>query len=176
MPKKLKLAGKRFSTLLELLHEARNSDGHEDVFPQCVGSPDELDKGIPTLARNVYRDATPMLRARFDYAGRWKNADVGFDWFDGRQMRRCWRDKDIRERIEITRTYWEGSPPNQYPAERLTLFGFDPEDAGEIYLVWPRSGKSEPWVWRFSAQHCSEFETLRAYVVWLLSQQHGVCG
>ena len=174
MPKKSALAGKRFATLLNLLHETRNSDGHEDVFPQCLGSPDELDKGIPTLARNIYRDATPMLRARFAYAGEWQNADVGFDWLNVRHMRKCWRDKDIREKIEITQTYWEGSPPNQYPPERLTLFAFDPDDSGEIYLVWPKSGKSEPRVWRSSAQHCNEFETLRAYVCWLLPQRNRV--
>jgi hypothetical protein len=159
----------RFARLLCELHDKRQVDEYRDDFPQVLGRAEDQSKDIPTLKRNTYRPASSMLKARFDFAGLWVNAQLGFHWLGLKEMRSIWRDREIRNRIDITRNYWDGSAPMRYSPDRLSLFALDPDDAGEWYLVWPEVDGPEPRLWGFSSQHESEYAHLEEYVVFLLS-------
>jgi hypothetical protein len=121
---------------------------------------------VPTFEVGVFRELTPMLAARFGYAGRVQH---GLDiWLSLRQMSTWVRRQGIRSNHRARRTYWIGSPPNVHPDSRLSLFGVtDGVPQNTVYLVWGDEG-AEPRVWASSGMSADEFDTLEDYLRWHL--------
>mgnify|MGYP003364115384 CR=1 FL=1 len=75
--------------------------------PKCA-----VDK-IPTLEKDVYRSATPMLKERFAKIGSWLDSTYG-DWLDIDEMKSFWnndsqdsRVRNIIHNIEAAIDNWE---------------------------------------------------------------------
>ena len=113
---------------------------------------------VPTFEVGVFRKLTPMLQARFEYAGRMQH---GLDtWLSLRQMSTWVRKREVRGHHRARRTHWIDSPPNLHPDSRLSLFGVtDGVPQNAVYLVWGDEGE-EPRVWSVSGMSAEEFDTL----------------
>ncbi len=128
-------------------------DGREIVsnFKQILDTPTLISKGVPTLQRGVYKPITPMLRHRFEFAGRWKKAVPGLDFLNLEDMEAVWDDSNILEQIGIRRENWELSPPT-LPLLNVTLFAINIPQCEEIYLVW-NDVEPEPALWSYGGNH-----------------------
>jgi hypothetical protein len=117
---------------------------------------------VPTFQAGVSRKLTPMLKARFEYAGRIQHGlNISLSL---RQMGVWLRKREIRENHRSRRTYWIGSPPNLYPDSRLSLFGItDGVPQNVVYLVWGDEA-DEPRVWSCSLMDADEFDNLEEYL------------
>jgi hypothetical protein len=123
---------------------------------------------VPTFDPEVTRDLTPMLQARFEYAGSWKSGqDV---WLSACQMASLMQSKAIRPYHRSLREDWDGSAPMVFSDERLTLFGITegvPENL--VYLAWATGGE-EPEVWTYAGFDTHKFKDLEHYFNWCLER------
>jgi hypothetical protein len=122
------------------------------------------DKGIPTLGPGIYRTPTLMLETRFAFASAWWNAIHGHHWLSPNQMERAWVDERLKAMVKCTCDNWEGSPPSVYPLQQLTLFGLEPYQGEEIYLIWPESGFLEPEVCSYISNYEMRFPNLKEFI------------
>jgi hypothetical protein len=144
-------------------------EGFEDLDPGEfeLSDPEPFDKGIPTLTRNVYRPPTPMVAARFAFAGRWMEAETA--WLGIADMEAVLGNEEVLEHIDSHRQHWTGSAPALFPTDRLTLFGVVEEEwENQTYLVWPERDGEEPSVWVYSGHSEHKHENLAKYLEWLL--------
>ncbi len=104
-----------------------DDEGFEPDPDGCeLSDPEPFDKGIPTLTRNVYRPPTPMVAARFAFAGRWMDAETA--WLGIADMEAVLGNEEVLEHIDSHRRHWTGSAPALFPPDRLTLFGVVEEE------------------------------------------------
>jgi hypothetical protein len=145
----------------------------QDIAPLVrlqIDQPEPFPNGIPTLAKGVYRRATPMVAARFEYAGRW--VEPGREWLGIRDMEKAIKNRRVLSQIESHRRHWAGSAPATFPKERLTLFGIvEGEEENQTYLVWPEDEETESQVWDYSGQHEHRHANLAAYLEWILAAE-----
>jgi hypothetical protein len=153
-----------------MLRRRRDNDRYAADFPQSVKAPESLGKGIPTLKRGIYREPTPMLRARFEYCGSWTNAFPGLTWLGLGEMRSVFRTGAI-DLVKTRQEYWDGSAPATVDWAQLSLFAIDEEEGCEVYLVWSGKPTVEPKLVWYEAQHESSFENLIDFLEYLLG--HG---
>lgn len=136
---------------------------------QVIQPPQPLTQlGMATLQQGHYRPLSPMLKARFEYAGSWKEADAGHEWLDLTQIEECLRDqrvlKQIRERIQV----WNESSLAKLPPSRISLFGLYRDQSEEIYLIWPNENGTEPKVLSYAGNFEAEFTNLGHYLKHLI--------
>ena len=155
---------KTVATLLHELSELRMKDKYAQEFPQRIHPPDHGNSGIPTLEPSVNRKLSPMLRARFNFAGDWENAFIGSTWLGIPSMKSYLRKRSVRKQIAVRGTYWEGSVVARYHPQRIGLFSIDLDDGSETYLVWPRKDSVEPRLVWYVAQQEHRFKNLKEYV------------
>ena len=140
------------------------------LFPpiyQVVEPPEaELSSKVPTLQRGHYRKITPYLRARFEYASSWKEAEAGHEWLGLKQMETALRDPDVLEQIRVRPAIWTESPLVQMPPSRISLFGLYPEQYEEIYLIWPLDDDDygEPEILSYAGNFESSFSDFAQYL------------
>ena len=89
--------------LLERVKATYESNDFDGLLVQEVHEPEPFERGIPTLKREVYRKPTPMLKARFQFAGTWTNAGAGHTWLSVSDMEAAWNDKKILEKSVFVR-------------------------------------------------------------------------
>jgi hypothetical protein len=129
-------------------------------------SPPRSLRRVPTFEVGVSRGLTPMLEARFEYAGRIRRGLA--IWLSLRQMGMTVRNREICLNHRARRTDWIGSPPDLHPDSRLSLFGItDGVPQNAVYLVWGDEG-DEPRVWSCSGMNADEFGNLEEYLRWHL--------
>ena len=115
-------------TQLKVKNQQRNEDGpYRGFFPQLLKSPENLEPGIPSLAKGIYVPPSPMIRVRFETVGRWVNAAFGQTWLGIGDMKKAWSSTMIEEQIELRLADWPNSPLRNHPPELTSLFGLDPE-------------------------------------------------
>ena len=142
------------------------ADCQQDLSP-----PEAATAGIPTLDPDVSRKPTPMLRARYAFAGSWTNASAGQEWLSLADMAKIPRDKKVMKHIRSHRDHWEGSAPAQFEFDRLSLFALSRDNPeSHMYLVWPEQEKGEPELWTYSGQSERKFKDLKAYVESILTK------
>jgi hypothetical protein len=148
-----------------VLRASRDPEIAEEMKLELSPSPRRLTR-VPTFEVGVFRKLTPMLQARFEYAGRIQH---GLDvWLSLRQISTWVRKREVREHHRARRTHWIDSPPNVYPDSRLSLFGVtDGVPQNAVYLIWG-NGREEPRVWSCSGMDADEFDTLEEYLRWHL--------
>ena len=108
-----------------------------------------------------------MLRERFGFVS---SLTLGFEtWLGPAEMAEAMADPKSREIHSIMREHWEGSPPNLYPDDRLSLFAVDTELVeSRVYLVWGER-EGEPKLWMCSGMDGTEFESVEAFLRWHLA-------
>jgi hypothetical protein len=145
---------------------SRYPDETAEVMKFVLSPPPRRLGRVPTFEVGVFRKLTPMLEARFEYAGRIRR---GLDiWLSLRQMSTWMRKQELRGHHRSRRTWWINSPPNLHPDSRLSLFGVtDGVPQNAIYLVWGDEG-DEPRVWSCSLMDADEFDSLEEYLRWHL--------
>ena len=144
------------------------SDFEDSDLGGCqLSDPEPFDKGIPTLAQGIYRPPTPMVAARYAFAGRWMEGEIA--WLGVADMEAALSNEELLEDIESKRQHWTGSAPALFPPDRLTLFGTVEEQwEDQWYLVWPERDGKEPAVWVYSGQSEHKHENLAKYLEWQL--------
>ena len=155
-----------FPRFRSAVSRASRDPGIAEVMRLVLSPPPRRLSRVPTFEVGVLRELTPMLAARFGYAGGVRH---GLDvWLSLRQMSTWVRRREVRVSHRARRTHWVGSPPNLYPDSRLSLFGVtDGVPQNAIYLVWGDEG-AEPRVWSCSLMSADEFDTLEEYLRWHL--------
>lgn len=153
---------------IDLLDKLRriNEEEDDEYFDQCVSPPDLalIEKGIPTLEQGIFVPASGMIRARFEYAGRWEDAFLDH-WLSLKEMARVPSRKKTMQRIHQRIEDWEGAVIGDVKLSELSLFGFDGTEQTETYLVW--SDKKEPSVVYYHDQHENKFPNLNAYLKYI---------
>jgi hypothetical protein len=145
--------------------------GDENFSPikQLIEPPDaELPSKVPTLQPEHYRKITPFLKARFEYAGAWKEADAGHEWLGLKQMETVLREASVLEQIRARSEIWSDSPLVQMPPSRISLFGLYRDQAEEIYLIWPAVDGDEPEILSYGGNYESRFSDFAQYLKYLI--------
>lgn len=161
-------AAARAAALEKLLKESGlDDDAIAPLMVLRIDGPEPFDKGIPTLAKGVYRRPTPMIAARFEYAGRW--IEPGLEWLSVADMEHAVADRTVQSSIESHRRHWVGSAPAVVPPERLTLYGIMGEaKEDQTYLVWQEDDSLEPEVWDYSGHNQNIHENIEKYIQWII--------
>jgi hypothetical protein len=150
--------------LLQRLAASRKQDAYAAEFPSRLARP-AIVKRLPTLAAGGERALTPMLAARFAFAGAWTNASVGETWLAPAGMLKVARSRAFRDYHAAHREHWEGSAPARFPDERLSVFAVDDANPDHvIYLAWPRQQGREPALYYYSSQHETVFRSLAPFL------------
>lgn len=142
----------------------------QDWIRQDIKAPSGIPvSAVPTLDGGEM-PASPMLRARFAFGGRWSDANLGHDWLSVDEMKSLPAAKDIQAQIALRRKHWPQSlMARSYRSNPVALFGLDQEEQDETYLVWTRGPSEEPSVVRYSGHEEHIFENLLALVEHYLS-------
>jgi hypothetical protein len=149
------------------LEERFRAHGIARTVPFRVDPPSPVGE-IPTFDGAVCRSMTPMLRARFDVAGR----IIRFrdEWLGASDMRHAMQAETVIATHTSHREHWDGSAPNAFGDASLTLFAYSPTVRSSlVYLVWP-VGDGEPQVWFYQGMETKTFADLSAYLQWFLEQ------
>ncbi len=142
--------------------------GLEETFELTVTTPEKA-RFLPTFDRNRRRRFSPMLKARFEYAG---TIGYGGDtWLSPAQMARWMRKRRVRSYHEALREHYDGSAPNLFRDEDLTLFIVTEGVPQNLtYLVW-RASNNEPKILSYVGMETYEFEDLAGYLSWVLHRE-----
>ncbi|MBI1923707.1 hypothetical protein HYR99_05600 [Candidatus Poribacteria bacterium] len=155
--------------LLKKLKAVNESNDYGGLLAQEIRAPEPFLRSIPTLKKGAYRQPTPQVSARFQFAGRWINAGVGHTWLSVPDMEAAWEDKKILEQIRICQKYWQASAPQRFEWNRLSLFGIETEQYEETYLVWSEDESKEPEIYLYSGHEENRFKDLQDYLEFLVS-------
>lgn len=142
--------------------------GLEETLTQRI-KPAERVSALPTFSKGVRCPITPMLKARFDFAGSWNNG--GDIWLSPSEMERWMNKKSVLVHHRALREEWDESAPMLFPDDRLTLYAVTqgvPENL--TYLVWGKQG-GEPEVWSYVGQSAERFSDLEQYLNWCLHRE-----
>ncbi len=152
--------------LLEQLALNRRSDDYADEFPSRYWPPEEHVTEVPTLDQQVVKKVTPMLKARFEFCGHWKNPFTGVSWYNIVEMRSAVRDRKVRKTVNELRDYWDDSAPARFENSQLSVIF---STIGEsIFLAWEKEGK-EPRVYWYRDQSEEQFKDLNDYLKYCVS-------
>jgi hypothetical protein len=131
--------------------------------------PAEPVQTIPTFRPGRDRQVSPMLKARYDYAGAWNWA--GDLWLAASEMPRRMRSRSVKSYHRALRENWEDSAPMLFRDERLSLFGVsDGVPDNLTYLVWGES-EAEPELWRYAGLESHRFKDLSEFLTWCLESR-----
>ncbi|WP_342415991.1 hypothetical protein NST83_24480 [Paenibacillus sp. FSL R10-2782] len=120
---------------------------------------------MPTLAPGKTRPLSPMLEARYRYAGYWQ--DMGEHMLLPDDVLRISSTERFRSWISDMRNYWVESAPYRFGDDRLSLLSVANEEEGHFsMLVWKEHGE-EPEVWTYASQHEYRFSHLLHWFKWL---------
>jgi hypothetical protein len=129
-----------------------------------VGKPEPV-RQVPTLEAGVRHRPTPMLEARFHFAGTIRDATE--KWLGPAEMDKARANKKLMKHFTSHHDHWTGSAPAVIPKERLSLFAYDVgAEENQTYLVWPERGGGEPQVWRYHGQNERRFKDLDKFLAW----------
>lgn len=156
---------KDVTALLPLLKQENDRENAKRSLAQRVHPAEKAVARIPTLDGKT-RPMSPMLRARFAFAGRWENAVLGQTWLSTTEMGRALTTRDYKQEIALRRENWISSPVAKLSLDRLALFAADVDDQDATYLVWEaaRESDAEPKVIQFVGGSESTYKDLAAYL------------
>lgn len=144
------------------------SDGsvHKKVQNQKIYKPNVYKNKIPTLQKNIYKPMSDMLRARFDFAGRWVGAYC-MSWLGIEDMKSVWQSSKIQKKLHTFRSCWEGNVLSLHSNASISLFGYDANDMGMTFLMW-KEDKDEPLVYTYIGHEEKKYKNLNAFLVEIL--------
>lgn len=148
--------------LLESLFQMNASDPEHG--PQQKKKPEIGRSQIRTLA-GTYKPLSPMLEERFLYAGAWENANLSQNWLSQSEIDDVESSDTIKRWIELRYENWSHCPPSNFNSADVAIFGVNPFEPDETYLVW-RSGQVEPEVWTFFGADYHMFTNLKRFFMY----------
>lgn len=128
-------------------------------------------KEIPTLKKENYREASPMLLERFNFAGAWEDSTHG-DWLSISEMKYLWlneskilneRIKEIKENLLSISENWANDAISLFKSNRISVFAASNYTNERIYLIW-FDDIIEPELWVYDVNGFSRFENLEYYL------------
>lgn len=149
---------------LRLRNEADPDHGDQELQPANLESLE-----LMTLSGKSRR-LSPMLMERFKFCGRWSNANLDQDWLSICDAANIDGDVTAQEWIALRTENWDHCPPANVSKNDVAMFGFNPYEPEETYLVW-RGEQSEPEVWRFSGLDYKIFDNLNRFLEYLLGDR-----
>jgi hypothetical protein len=164
-------AQKKISRLLERLKAINEKNDYGGLLTQQIQLPEQFFTEIPTLKPGAYRKPTPQVFARFQFAGTWINAGIGHTWLSVSDMEAAWKNRQILEQVHICQKFWEDSAPAKFEWNRLSLFGIEPNEHEETYLVWSEDESKEPEIYLYSGHEERRFKDLQSYLEFWVSQE-----
>ncbi|MDO1517274.1 MULTISPECIES: hypothetical protein [unclassified Neisseria] len=141
----------------------------EDVSPfidkqKIKKSTNNIDT-MPTLAKGIEKILSPLLVERFQFAGNWM--DIGEQFLGIEELKKLIASKNFQKWLRSMRENWEGSAPNLYQDDQLSVFSIiDKNNGNYSLLVWIEN-ETEPEVWRYFGQSEQKFKNLTTYFEWL---------
>ena len=153
----------------ELLHLLWRLNDKDDVR-QSLEEPSAPCADIATLAPETTMPLSPMLRARFAYAGAWDRAAFGQTWPGLAQIAaitalvrdRPWHVGHVAK--------MSGAFPLPVGPSRIALYGLDAARGDATYLVWC-TDTVEPAVCAFYGGGCDRFLDLSGYLAFLVGER-----
>jgi hypothetical protein len=121
--------------LLETLHKRNSENDYSGILRQITSPPEEL-RPIVTLDSARTRELSPMLKARFSFAGEWQNAAASQRWLSLQQISVVSSCQQIMQQISLRINNWPTSLLSTTPPDSVALFGIDEDEGEETYLVW----------------------------------------
>jgi hypothetical protein len=161
----------RISELLDRLkaHFSRfKLDGLQKELTLQIAPLEKLESyhDIPTFDKRCRNPISPMQRAFCAYSGTWNYG--GEIWLHRKEMEYWMRKRVVQRFHKSLRDYWEGSAPNRFADDRLSLLGVTegvPENL--TYYVW--TGKTrEPEIWSYVGMETRKSKNLEAFFQWWL--------
>jgi hypothetical protein len=116
------------------------------------------------------RQLSPMLMERVKFCGRWNNADLSQDWLGIADVASIDAGHTVQRWIALRIENWDHCPPANVSKDDVALFGFNPYEPEETYLVW-RSSQTEPEVWRFFGADYDFFGNLNRFLEYLVGDR-----
>lgn len=69
--------------------------------------------------------------------------------------------------IELRRENWDHCPPASVSSDNCAIFGLNPFDPEETYLVWGEVDP-EPMIWRYTGADYKVFKNLNRFLQYIL--------
>lgn len=160
---------RRIFYLLDEIRNANENDpdhGEQNLYPSLTSV-----GGIQTFDENITRPITPMLEARFNYAALWVNASLDQNWLGLNDIKNYKSDAVLMEWVGLRLENWDNLPPASVKKSCVTIFGYNPYEPEEIYLVWPEDQDSEPAVWRYYGADYKFFRNLESYLAYVAGEK-----
>ncbi len=160
---------KKMARLLGRLKQM--NDQEPELGPQVLHPATPLlEAQILTLDEKSSISLSPMLRARFEFAGRWENANLCQTWLSLENIAEWFADTNLVEAMRLRRENWDHVPPANVASDKCAIYGFDMEEVEETYLVW-RDTRQEPEVWRFVGADYKCFRDLERFLEYLVGDR-----
>jgi hypothetical protein len=156
----------RITRLLERLKEQRAAQD-DATTPR----PKESGKDrILTLRDGVYKNLSAMLKARFDFGSRWEDVYLSQTWLSLSDIENHKGNAQLAEWIALRRENWDHVPPESVAADQCAVFGYNPYEPEETYLVWSE-GADEPAVWRYYGGDSYFFHNLENFLAYAVGDR-----
>jgi hypothetical protein len=160
---------KEITNSLNRLRAQNEREYQQSVMRQEIESPAALlSDTVPALSPNERKPMTQMLSARFEFAGRWRNAAFGQTWLSLRDMEDLWRNESILDALDSDRQYFDGHVLSLIPWKELSLFGIDLDDDSKSFLDWSDTSQDEPRVITYVGSSVFRYKDLQSAIDALL--------
>lgn len=159
----------RVALLLERL-KARNEEDKERG-PQTIEPAESPADTIQTLSGEHQRPLSPMLMDRFRFCGTWNNAHLSQDWLSLSQINDWRANAKLVEWVDLSiENSFGPEPPGGVDSKDCAIFGYNPHEPEETYLVWHHD-EVEPKVWSFFQGDYSVFSNFERYLEFILGER-----
>lgn len=146
--------------------------GSEELFFDFQ-DPIEISQ-VSTLSMNLSRPISEMLRKRFHFASR--IVVFVYHFFSADEMMRVHDNEFLMATHHAYKENWEGSAPNIYPEDCLSLFGSTYGLYDNIfYLVW-KNEDVEPEVWSYFGQEERKYLNIDHFIKGIVGGLMEECG
>lgn len=160
---------KRILYLLDKIKTANENDPEHGE--QALYKSSKSHEKIQTLDDNITRSITPMLEARFNYSALWINAYLDQNWLGLDDIKNYKNDAVLMEWIRLRLENWDHLPPATVKKSCVAIFGYNPYEPEETYLVWPEDLDGEPAVWRYYGADYKFFKNLDSFLTYVAGEK-----
>jgi hypothetical protein len=149
---------------LRLRNEADPEHGDQELMPA------ELARDHLKTLSGKKCALSPMLKERFAFCGHWTNANLDQNWLAISDINSAASNSIAQQWISLRIENWDHCPPANVSKDDVALFGFNPYEPEETYVVW-RDGQNEPEVWRFFGADYKCFSNLNRFLEYLIGDR-----
>jgi len=155
--------------LLAKLEERNGKDSESDEYSahEVLPSTGLGNDTISTLEKGMYRKLSPMLKERYNYAGKWIDATAGITWLSLEEINNFHDNVLLQRQVDTRINNWKDTIFDKFNRGQISLFGVWADEYHEIYLVWV-DDSVEPVVYEFRSYYEKIFENLDSYIEYWL--------